>query len=96
MVRLLELSASGVYKHQGGSMTTALDHRRQRRADLEIESLATHQASKGVHGAPRITAESHDRGEAITEKTCGEGDMYLCAIRASARIRSSVGPSPII
>lgn len=138
MARLLEVSTSGFYKHQGRSVTTRLAQRQQRRADLEIKILAIHQESKGVYGAPRITAELHDRGEVITEKTvatimrslgvvgisprtfkirttvvdplasfpedlvqrrfdqghvdavwtsdityltCGEGDMYLCAIK---------------
>jgi putative transposase len=115
-----------------------LGERRQRRTDLEVKILSIHQESQGVYGPPRITAELHDRGEVITEKTvakimrslgvsgisprtfkvrttvidpfasfpddlvqcqfdqgrldavwtsdiayltCGEGDMYLCAIK---------------
>ncbi|OZD64257.1 hypothetical protein CH272_13420 [Rhodococcus sp. 05-340-1] len=42
MARLLEVSAAGLYKHHGPSMTTALDQRRQRRAGPEIKILAIH------------------------------------------------------
>ncbi|WP_424810210.1 IS3 family transposase [Rhodococcus sp. 27YEA15] len=69
MSRLLMVSTSGFYKHQGRSVTTRVGERQQRRADLEIKIIAIHQESKGVYGAPRITAELHDRGEVITEKT---------------------------
>ncbi|AKE01242.1 integrase (plasmid) [Rhodococcus erythropolis] len=138
MARLLNVSTSGFYKHQGLSVRTRLDDRKQRRADLEVKILDIHRESKGVYGSPRITAELHDGGEIITEKTvaklmrslgivgisprtfkfrttvvdpfasfpddlvqrqfdqgrldavwtsdityltCGEGDMYLCAIK---------------
>lgn len=138
MARLLNVSTSGFYKHQERSVRTRLGERQQRRADLEVKILDIHRESKGVYGSPRITAELHEGGEIITEKTvakimrslgivgisprtfkvrttvvdpfasfpddlvqrrfdqgrvdavwtsdityltCGEGDMYLCAIK---------------
>ncbi|MCD2158364.1 IS3 family transposase, partial [Rhodococcus cerastii] len=66
-------------------MTTRLDQRRQRRADLEIKILAIHQEPKGVYGAPRITAELHDRGEVITEKTVAEIMRSLGVVGISPR-----------
>lgn len=138
MSGLLDVSTSGFYKHQGRSVRTQLNERRQRRADLEVKILDIHKESNGVYGAPRITAELRAAGEIVTEKTvakimrdlgvvgisprtfkvrttvvdpfasfpddlvrrrfdqgrldavwtsdityltCGEGDMYLCAIK---------------
>ncbi|MBT2268956.1 IS3 family transposase, partial [Rhodococcus erythropolis] len=69
MARLLDVSTSGFYKHQGRSVRTRLGERNQRRADLEVKILDIHRESNGVYGSPRITAELHDRGEVITEKT---------------------------
>ena len=34
-----------------------------------MKILDIHRESKGVYGSPRITAELHDGGEIITEKT---------------------------
>ena len=85
MARLLEVSTSGFYKHQGRSRATALDQRRQRRADLEIKILAIHRESKGVYGAPRVTAELHDRGEVITEKTVAKIMRSLGVVGISPR-----------
>ena len=67
MARLLEVSTSGFYKHQGRSVTTRLAQRQQRRADLEVKILDIHRESKGVYGSPRITAELRDRGGYLVE-----------------------------
>ena len=85
MTRLLEVSACGFNKHQGRSVTTRLAERHQRRADLEIKILAIHQESKGIHGAPRITAELNDRGEVITEKTVAKIMRSLGVLGISPR-----------
>jgi transposase-like protein len=69
MARLLNVSTSGFYKHQERSVRTRLGERQQRRADLEVKILDIHRETKGVYGSPRITAELHDGGEIITEKT---------------------------
>lgn len=69
MARLLEVSASGHYKHQIRFTTTCLTGHQQRRADLEVKIIDIHTESNGVYGAPRITAELIDAGEIITEKT---------------------------
>lgn len=69
MARLLEVSTSGFYKHQGRSVATRLDERQRRRTDLEMKILAIHRESTGVYGSPRITAELRDGGEVVTETT---------------------------
>lgn len=69
MAHLLDVSTSGFYKHQGRSARTQLNERKQRRVDLEVKILSIHRESRGVYGAPRITAKLHGRGEIVTEKT---------------------------
>ncbi|MDJ0392414.1 hypothetical protein QMK17_03585 [Rhodococcus sp. G-MC3] len=39
MARLLEVSTSGFYKHQGRSVAPRLGGRQQRRTDLEVKIL---------------------------------------------------------
>lgn len=85
MARLLEVSTSGFYKHQGRSVSTRLGERQQRRADLEVKILDIHRASKGVYGAPRITVELHDLGEVITEKTVAKIMRSLGIVGISPR-----------
>ncbi|MFD4367025.1 IS3 family transposase [Rhodococcus sp. NPDC058521] len=69
MARLLDISRSGFYKHQGRSVRTQLNKPRQRRADLEMKISEIRKVSNSVYGAPRITAELRAGGEVITEKT---------------------------
>lgn len=93
MARLLNVSTSGFYKHQGLSVRTRLGERLQRRADLEVKILDIHRESKGVYGSPRITAELHDGGEIITEKTVAKIMRSLGIVGISPRtfkIRTTV------
>ena len=39
------------------------------RDDLEAKILSIHKESNGTYGAPRITAELHDRGEVISKNS---------------------------
>ena len=93
MARLLNVSTSGFCKHQGRSVRTRLGERLQRRADLEVKILDIHRESKGVYGSPRITAELHDGGEIITEKTVAKIMRSLGIVGISPRtfkIRTTV------
>ncbi len=39
------------------------------RDDLEAKILSIHKESNGTYGAPRITAELHDRGEVVSKNS---------------------------
>ena len=69
MARLLEVSTSGYYAYVKRSAATVLTLNRQRRADLAVKILASHTASGGVYGSPRITADLRAAGEKVSEKT---------------------------
>jgi putative transposase len=69
MARLLGVSTSGYYAHVKRVAATVLAPRQQRRADLEVKIIQTHQDSRGTYGSPRITAELRDQGEMVTAKT---------------------------
>ncbi|MBY6382383.1 IS3 family transposase [Rhodococcus erythropolis] len=93
MTRLLDVSTSGFYKNQGLSVRTGLGERKQRRVDLEVKILDIHRESKGVYGSSRITAELHDGGEIITEKTVAKLMRSLGIVGISPRtfkIRTTV------
>ena len=70
MARLLGASRTGYYRwlaHRdrpapAGSM-------QQRRDDLDAMILAHHKESKGTYGSPRITADLHDAGAAVSVNT---------------------------
>ncbi|WP_152625788.1 IS3 family transposase, partial [Acidithrix ferrooxidans] len=66
MARLLEVSRSGYYAwlHRLENPADA----KVARNDLEAKILSIHRESNGTYGAPRITAELHDRGEVISKK----------------------------
>ncbi|MFE3542650.1 IS3 family transposase [Nocardia sp. NPDC059177] len=69
MARLLKVSTSGYYQYRKRRAATVLTPRQQRRADLEMKITGVHTDSRGTYGAPRITAELHEQGERVTEKT---------------------------
>ncbi|WP_257209957.1 transposase [Rhodococcus erythropolis] len=58
-----------------------------------MKILDIHRESKGVYGSPRITAELHDGGEIITEKTVAKIMRSLGIVGISPRtfkIRTTV------
>ncbi|KJF18315.1 IS3 family transposase [Acidithrix ferrooxidans] len=67
MARLLEVSRSGYYAwlHRLENPADA----KVARNDLEAKILSIHRESNGTYGAPRITAELHDRGEVISKNS---------------------------
>jgi putative transposase len=68
MVDLLEVSRSGYYAwaaRQGAQPGP----RAARRTDLTVKIKVAHDASDGVNGAPRITADLREGGEVVSRKT---------------------------
>jgi putative transposase len=54
MARLLEVSRSGFYKWRAIQSRKEATATEQRRADLDRKILASHVASHGTYGSPRI------------------------------------------
>ena len=70
MARLLEVSRSGYYRWLAAREGAAQDGTaRQRRDDLDAMILAHHKESKGTYGSPRITADLHEAGVAVSVNT---------------------------
>jgi putative transposase len=83
MCELLEVSRSGYYKwraHRDTGPTPSA----QRRADLDAKVAASHTASDGVYGSPRILADLRAGGERVSRK----------AVAASLRRQGLAGISP--
>lgn len=85
MTRLLGVSRSGFYDWRS-RVARPPGPRVARREELAAAVVAAHQASEGVNGAPRITADLHAAGVAVNRKT-------VAAIMAALRIQG-VSPRP--
>lgn len=68
MVQLLGVSRSGYYAW-AARQDAPPGVRAGRRADLVVKIQVAHDASDGVNGAPRITADLRETGEVISRKT---------------------------
>ena len=69
LVALLGVSRSGFYAWADRQHRVELTPRQQRRRDLEVKILAHWQASRRIYGSPRITADLHAEGVAVSENT---------------------------
>lgn len=68
MCELLEVSRSGFYQWRK-SRDTGPTSSQQRRAALDASVAASHAASDGVYGAPRILADLRADGQRVSRKT---------------------------
>ena len=84
MARLLEVSRSGYYRwlHAQKTMSPSKQHR----AELEIMISDSHSRSHGVYGAPRITADLHGIGAAVSHNTVARRMKDLGIIGVSPRL----------
>ena len=69
MARLLELSRSGFYKWRADRAREEPTVAEQRRCDLDERILASHVASHGTYGSPRIIKDLHEDGVAVCINT---------------------------
>jgi putative transposase len=69
MARLLEVSRSGFYKWRADRAREEPTAAEQRRADLDKKILASHVASHGTYGSPRIIEDLHEEGVAVCVNT---------------------------
>lgn len=69
LVALLGVSRSGFYAWADRQRRVELTPRQQRRRDLEVKILAHWQASRRIYGSPRIAADLHAEGVAVSENT---------------------------
>jgi putative transposase len=68
MARLLKVSSAGYYRwreRQAGEPLAS----EQRRSDLDVKIATFHTDSRGTYGAPRITLDLHDSGDAVSRTT---------------------------
>ncbi len=68
MARLLEVSSSGYYRWKGAQGREPLQSE-QRRSGLDDQIVASHKASNGAYGSPRVTSDLHDAGDGVSKNT---------------------------
>ena len=68
MARLLFVSTSGYYRWRDAQGRAPLPSE-QRRNERDEKILASHTASKGTYGAPRVTGDLNDAGDALSKNT---------------------------
>ncbi len=68
MARLLEVSTSGYYRWKGAQGRQPLASE-QRRSERDERIVASHRASKGTYGSPRITSDLVELGDRASANT---------------------------
>ena len=69
MARLLSVSRAGFYKWRQVRNRPDLTTTAQARAELQVQIISHHKDSDGTYGSPRITADLHEAGIAVSVNT---------------------------
>jgi transposase InsO family protein len=94
MARLLEVSTSGHYRWKAARDRPPLPSE-VRRADLDVQIVASHKTSGGTYGSPRVTWDLHDAGIAVSENTVASRMAALGIVGISPRLfKVTTNPEP--
>ena len=88
VARLLEVSRAGYYRWR--ERRESPSEAQVRRSDLEARILVIHKESRGTYGAPRITAELHERGDVVSYNTVASTMKSLGVTGISPRLSARV------
>ncbi len=69
MARLLEVSTSGFYRWRKAQSIQETLPSIKRRQLLDLNIVASHKASRGTYGSPRVTSDLHDVNLSVSKNT---------------------------